>query len=154
MVKVGFWRLVLILTIMSYMLFQSTRTAMSAEILMKIYFIPFAIETYVPVTESNIEDTSIYAIWFTQQHPFISRLHKLLQSKRITGKMDNRVVRLKVEFVKENEVFYVDRDGIVAKDSADYYKLSQKAQNEIESEIKHFSGVVDIKAKRALEKEK
>ncbi len=149
--ELTFCRIVLFSTVMFYMLLPGAKTAMTAEILMKIYFIPFTIETYTPVTQNNIEEKSLHAIWFTQPNPFIGRLHSLLQSSPTQEKVDDRVIRLKVEFVKEREVFYVDQDGIGTKDSKKYYKLSKKVQDEVEKAILYFSGVIDIKANKELE---
>lgn len=110
------------------------------EAIMKIYFIPFEIETYVPVTILNIEDSSIYELRFVKEHIFCTELRNLLESNKVNNKIDNKAIRLKVEFTREKNVYYVDQKGVVLKNNETYYQLSKKAMQKIEKEILYLSG--------------
>ncbi|MFQ5853603.1 MAG: hypothetical protein ACE5JU_23845 [Candidatus Binatia bacterium] len=124
------------------------------EPLMRIYFLPFGIVTYLPITMSNIEETSDYAIWFMKkhppeegEHPFISKIQKLLQSRPVRVAINEFAIRLKV--VLNNDVFFVDQNGIVLeKSSGKTFSLSKPQMEEIENDIKYFSGVIDIRASK------
>lgn len=119
------------------------------EAMMRVYFIPFAIETYVPITMTNIEDKSLHAIWFTKEHPLINKLRNLLRLRPAREDIDNRVVRLKVQFVRDT--FYVDQEGrVIEENTGKKFRLSKKQLDEIEKSILYFAGVIDIKASKSL----
>ena len=111
---------------------------------MKVYLIPFRIETYVPVTMDDIEAKSHYAIAFMKSHRLVTDLRRWLTQNPSTRLIDNRVIRLKVQF--ESEVFFVDQDGVVfLQTRGSHFLLSEEQRQKIETEVQQFSGVVDLK---------
>ncbi len=81
----------------------------------------------------------------------MARLRKALEAKATQKKIDNRVIRLKVEFVSDGNVFYVDQEGVVLKNDQKGFQISKKQREEIEREILYFSGVVDFKESKRLD---
>lgn len=75
----------------------------------KIYYLPFNMGTYMPVTESNIVEKAHYFITFPLQSDSVNELRKLI-SEQVSGAFDSRVVRLKVEGLQMADI-YVDKDG-------------------------------------------
>lgn len=128
----------------------ATQTPGESKAFAKIYFVPFAVKTFAPITMEEIKGKGIHAIWFTKGHPFISKLEKTLESKATEKKINNRVIRLKVAFGKEGNVFYVDQEGIVLKNDQKSFQISKKQREEIERDILYFSGVVDVKESKSL----
>ena len=123
------------------------------KVIVKIYFIPFKDETYGPITIDDIEDASIYSIWFTEKNAFIEKLKKLLESKEKSKGVDNDVIRLKVEFVEERSIYFVDQEGNVMKNHKSNFRIPKKELENLEKEILYFSGVVDLKAGKDLKKQ-
>lgn len=116
--------------------------------LMKVYFLPFTIETYVPVTIDNIKTDSSNKIWFSYTHMFHKYMQEILEKNKGKTKINKLAIRMKVEFVNKNNFiyaqYYVDRDGKVLKNNGETFLLSQMMMREIEEKIAYFSGVVDI----------
>ena len=113
---------------------------------MRVYFIEFDALTYIPITVANIQTDSAYAIRFAREHPFISKLNRLLTSRKASGKLEDAHIRLKVEL--EKKTFIVDRKGLVLElNSGSTFVLSASERREIEKGILYFSGVVDLKSK-------
>lgn len=119
----------------------------------RVYFLPFEIGTHIPVTMDDIEKSSSYIIWFvkgdraplTKEHPFVARLHQLLQSRRTTYKINDSFIRLKVDF--DGETFYVDQKGrVLEKNSGGTFELSGWQMREIAKSMGYFSGVIDVNA--------
>jgi hypothetical protein len=116
---------------------------------MKIHFIPFLVETYVPVTMSDIESSSHVVLWFTQSHIFMNDLRRVLTARRASRSIDDRVIRLKVEL--DTETFFVDKDGVVFEPSTGAsFRLTSDDLSDVQKRILYFSGVVDIKASERL----
>lgn len=114
---------------------------------MRVYFIPFEIQTYSAVTMNDIEAKSLYALWFTKEHSLISKFRRLLQSRPSPEKIDNMVIRLKVEL--PTLVFYVDQEGrVLERNRGDTFQLSKKQMAELKSSIVYFDGVIDIRASK------
>ncbi len=126
--------------------------------LMRIYFIPFDVYTYVGVSMDDIHETSSYAIWFAKEdraarvgpHPFIAKLHRTLQSRPATGrKIQDGFIRLRVDI--GSQTFFVDINGIVLeKETGKTFILSKALRREIQRDIKYFSGVIDIHASQRV----
>jgi hypothetical protein len=122
---------------------------------MKLYFIPFAASTYVPVTTKNIEESSGHVIWLVKElggateHPFGGELEKVLQAHRVQTAFSEDFVRLKVE--TRGKIFFVDNKGaVVLHPGGTTYRISQVEMKRIEKEILNFSGVIDMKASKAF----
>lgn len=122
----------------------------SKNIFMKIFFIPFEVSTYIPVTMNDIEDRSLNTIWFAKDHVFSKEIKKILESNRTDKTIDNKVIRLKVVFLKDNHIYYIDQNGIVLKDNKIHFLLSKEKLNKIEKSILYFSGIVDVEAAEKL----
>lgn len=123
------------------------------KVVTRVYFLPFEIQTSVPVTMDDIEKSSPYIIWFVKgeknpfakEHPFVPRLRQLLQSRRTTYKINDSLIRLKVDF--DNETFYVDQKGrVLEKNSERTFELAGWQMREIAKSMGYFSGVVDVNA--------
>lgn len=124
--------------------------------IMRVYFTPFEATTYVPLTMDDIEQRSSYIIWFLKEHPsvretehpFVSNLRHLLRSRPGRAPIDNLFIRLKVVLGKE--VFFVDQKGrVLDKNNDRTFTLSRPQRREIEREIRHFSGIVDIRGSQS-----
>ncbi|MBI1912830.1 MAG: hypothetical protein HYS21_12625 [Deltaproteobacteria bacterium] len=123
------------------------------NIFMKIFFIPFKVSTYIPVTMDHIEERSLNTIWFAKNHVFGEEIKKILESSRTDKKIDNKIIRLKVEFLEDNHKYYIDQNGIVLKDDKINYLLSKEEMSKLEKSILYFSEVIDLKAARKIFKE-
>lgn len=149
----------LFLSVVCCLIAGFTMEARAADkVLMKLYFIPFEIQTYLPVTMEDIENKSSKRIWFSGDHAFCTWIQEALQSKRIDAKIDSNNIRLKVEIVDKNNfvrsIYYVDSKGKVLKDGKKTFLLSEAVMKKIAEDIRYFSGVVDINASREFLKEK
>jgi hypothetical protein len=114
---------------------------------MKVYLIPFEIDTYVPVTMADIEVKSHFAIAFRKSHTFVTELRSSLTSKRSNRIIDDRVIRMRVQL--SSEVFFVDQDGVVLEQTKGArYELSKDQRAKIETEVARFAGVMDLKMPR------
>jgi len=122
------------------------RKTMAGEPILRLYFLPFSIETYLPVTAANIEEHG-HAIWFMEEHPFISKLRSMLQAHPAKSEILSKGIRLKADFRIPKAVFLVDRNGTVQrKDSGATFRLEQREVDQLEQEIRYFFGIVDVKA--------
>jgi hypothetical protein len=137
---------------------QDARTELDHP-LMRVYFIPFDVLTYVGITMDSVENASTYAIWFMkgrppareEEHIFISKLRRHLESRPAPGKkIADNFIRLKVDFGEQT--FFVDQKGtIVEKDSGKTFTLSKAQMRQIENDILYFAGVVDLRASRNVQ---
>ncbi len=94
-------------SIIMFVLISFSECALGEE-LMKIYYIPFRNQTYLPVTVENIEEKSLYTFNVPAHSDLAIELTKLLNSD-IPGVFDYYRVRLKM--VKGNTSYYVDTKG-------------------------------------------
>lgn len=130
------------------------------EPLLRLYYIPFQIETYSPVTKSGISKGG--PIVFMKEHRFIPELLKSLQAhtpyERIPSEeptapleprkdevdLENGNYRLKADFGSSIGIFWVTKGGGVVKDDGTWFFLTQSEMDLLEQKIKYFLGVVDI----------
>ncbi|MBI4744935.1 MAG: hypothetical protein HY776_09015 [Actinobacteria bacterium] len=77
-----------------------------------VYYIPFKIQTYTPVTIQDIERRAFYKFKINSESELSIKLVKLLESKN-RGKFDDKVVRLKVKIGEK--IYYVDSEGNIKK---------------------------------------
>lgn len=73
-----------------------------------VYYMPFDVDTYVPVTTENIEEQSFCKLSFSESSDVAKSLIYLL-TKATTGAFSNKVVRLKVSSPSAD--IFVDMDG-------------------------------------------
>jgi len=128
----------------------AARRAMADEPLLRLYFVPFAIETYIPITTANIEEHG-NTIWFLEAHPFIPKLSAALKSRPTKRQILSNGIRLKADLGPSAGVFFVDRNGTVLNEqSGATFVLLPKELERLEKEIRYFIGVVDVKASKRV----
>jgi len=133
--------------------------AFAAEPLLRLYYIPFDIETFIPVTKTVISKGS--PIVFLKKHPFISELLKSLQahtpyerkpSEEPTAPLepsqkdedrDRGNYRLKADFGSSVGIFWVTQGGGVIKEDGAHFFLTKNEMELLDQKIKYFHGVVD-----------
>jgi hypothetical protein len=125
------------------------------KISMRIIFVSFGAETLVPITMSSIDQNKYLKVWFVRSlmrdndHPFVSKLGKMLQANTTKEEIDDNLVRLKVEI--GGDTFYADRNGtVLKKNTCEKFQLSKEQMQEIESSMANFDGVVDIWASQRI----
>ena len=74
-----------------------------------MYYIPFTVATYVPVTTRSIEDKASCVLDLPRSSAAVVRLSEAIQAAK-KGRFDDRVVRMKIVGMLPSEVF-VDKDG-------------------------------------------
>ena len=88
----------------------------------KLFYLPFGAETYVPVTRQTIEKDATCIFELAAASAEAGRLTLLLQSGTESG-FDDRVVRLKIIGLFP-ETVCVNQDGEVIREPARVYRLS------------------------------
>ncbi|MDP5211332.1 hypothetical protein [Microbulbifer sp. 2205BS26-8] len=90
--------------------------------LVKIYYVPIGVETYVPMTPENIEDsaTSVGEV-DPSSRQFKRLLNILYSSSRGQFKVDD--LRVKI-ILPKNEIIYIDNHGGVRLPSSETHKLT------------------------------
>ncbi len=152
--KIGFTSsmLVLLSLLVTATSVQSERATVAEpppKISMRIIFVSFGAETLLPITMSSIDEKKHLKVWFVRSmmrdndHPFVSKLEKMLQANTTKEEIDDNLVRLKVEI--GGDTFYADRNGtVLKKNTCEKFQLSKEQMQEIESSMANFDGVVDI----------
>jgi len=115
---------------------------------MRVIFMSFGSETFLPITIKSIDDRKHLKVWFVRSlmrdndHPFVSKLRKMLQANSTKEEIDDNRVRLKVEI--GTDTFYADANGtVLKKNTGEKFQLSREQMQEIESTMENFDGVVD-----------
>ena len=120
--------------------------------LMRIYYMPFAIQTDAPVTKNDIEEASPFRIIlgrsaklspFQPDNPLIVRLRAILRSHPATQRLREDFIRLKA--VTEWDVYYVDHKGTILEEATGRtFQLTKNEMDNIHAQISGLRGVVDI----------
>jgi hypothetical protein len=117
----------------------------------RLYFIPFEVTTFVPVTPGNIEEAATFEINLVGPegnggpHPFVMSLRAMIKARAAKAQLNDLAVRLKL--VLEDETYYVDAaGGVLEMSSKRTFRLQRTELRRIEKSIEGFSGVVDMKA--------
>lgn len=120
-------------------------------VISRLYFIPFDVTTFVPVTQGNIEEAATFEINLIGPernggpHPFVMSLRAMIKARAAKAQLNDLAVRLKL--VLENETYYVDAaGGVLEMSSKQTFRLPKTDLERIEKSIEGFSGVVDMKA--------
>lgn len=125
----------------------STSSAVE-EPFLKLYFVPFSIETYLPITRETLEQSD--PIVFMQEHKFISDLLTLLQSHPTGDKAKIekfRHPRLKAVFGKHGAVYFVGQAGTAIREQDGMlFKINKREMDMLEKQIEYFKGVADMNA--------
>lgn len=79
---------------------------------MKVYYIPFEVKTYVPVTIENIGNRAFYVFQITTESDQAKNLIKILDEND-AGTFNSKMVRLKVQL--QGKTYFVDSNGNVQK---------------------------------------
>lgn len=79
----------------------------------KIYYLPFGIQTYAPVTENNIEAQAFVSV--ALKHDWISGEISSCISRRDAISMDKNRVRLKIIIKGDAYLFDGDGNGVMNK---------------------------------------
>lgn len=97
--------------------------------MVKLFYLPFEAETYVPVTRQTIEKDATCVFELAAMTAQARRLAHLLQSG-VEGGFDDRVVRLKIVGLLPESLF-VNQDGEVMREPARMYRLSERSFGEL-----------------------
>ncbi len=116
--------------------------------IMKLDFVPFSIETYIPITMENIDEGS-YTLWFFERNQFVSEFLKDIKLHPSKRKIMPNLIRVKADFGPEEGIFYVDQNGTVLNPvTGSTFQLSKREMRKIERKVSDLIGVVDVKAAR------
>ena len=120
--------------------------------LMRIYFMPFADQTAVPVTKENIEEMGVYRIVLGRTRDrspleadpvLVTRLPPLLRAHPTVQKVREHFIRLKVD--AGGTAYYVDNKGTVLEStSGRTFQLTKEEMRRLEKDIVNLRGVVDV----------
>jgi len=152
--KIGFTSSILVLLslLVSAPRVKSEQTVVpepSPRISMRVIFVPWGVETFLPITMNSIDEAKHLKVWFVRSlvrdndHPFVSKLGKMLQAYPTKEEMNKKGVRLKVELGADT--FYADANGtVLKKNTGERFQLLREQMHEIESTMENFDGVVEI----------
>jgi hypothetical protein len=88
----------------------------AARNVITVYYVPFRIETYVPVTQGTIS-CQAWEVWTVSNEAHVSRLRNLLKpgdQARFEGK------RVRVKISDSGEDTYVDAEGVALRGKASF----------------------------------
>jgi len=122
-----------------------------SPVITRMYFIPFDVTTFVPVTTRNIEEAATVEINLVGPegnggpHPFVKSLRAMIKAHVSKAPLNDLAVRLKL--VLEDETYYVDAaGGVLEVSSKRTFRLQKAELRRIEQALEGFAGVVDMKA--------
>jgi len=98
-------------------------SAQSEESTTKVYFVPFEVETYVPITPETIESQA-WEKWTISSKEENSRLLRILRGGP-EGAYDKNKTRVLIIFGKES--YYVDSSGVVRLDGKRDARIDKSA---------------------------
>jgi hypothetical protein len=120
--------------------------------LMRIHFIPFAVQTHGPVTRQDIQEAAFYRLVLGRSParsprepdpPLTTKLPVILRARPAAAKLAEEFIRLKVEAAES--AYYVDNRGVVLEStSGRTFQLSRDEMQRIHDEIVGLRGVVDV----------
>ncbi len=119
---------------------------------LKLYFIPFKMETLEPVKMGkSIELESTAALWVYDNDKVVGDIKSILQRAKEPTKENvltirKTQIRLKVVFPKESLTYYVDKDGILLK-NRNLSQMTAEQMEELELKIKNLTSILDLNLK-------
>ena len=128
----------------------------AVEPLLTLQFVPFRIETYLPISREQLEKGD--PIVFMKEHKFIEELLSLLEAHPTGEHLEREAIfynlRLKADFAVKAGAFFASKGGAVLREKDGMiFRLSQKEMDLLDERIEYFKGVVDTNAaKRYMEK--
>ena len=114
------------------------------EFAARVYYIPFHVQTYKPVTPQTIEQVAHQKLVLHEESDALRQLITALDYKAVPGQLDEQMVRLKV--VWRFQTYLVDADG-GARDKESNYQVNA---NEIEGLVKALISSETSKANAAI----
>ena len=113
--------------------------------IMEIYFIPFGVQTFFPVTMNDIENRSHHSIQVYGNKEFARTVLKLISGEKTVQNINGEAIRMKVVYLKEGTVFYIDAQGIGVTNKGATFSLEKNRLAEIENKLLNLQNVVGIK---------
>lgn len=122
---------------------------------LKIYYVPFRVETFVPITTEDIEAQSDLVIWIYDNDPLVSEIISLFKGEKPSKEIRDVPVghlniRLKIENLNDGTAYFVDKGGILQTNKGDRFLLSPSQIEKIEAKITSLRGVVHKNIDRFL----
>ena len=114
----------------------------------KIYYVPFDTETFVPITKEDIESRSYLELWIYDNEQLVAEILSLLQGEKTSKKINDEGIRLKIENVKAGTVFFVDRDGVGFTNKGGSFLLTKAQVSKLQTKIVKLRGVVHVNVDR------
>ncbi|WP_142904335.1 hypothetical protein [Exilibacterium tricleocarpae] len=87
----------------------------------EIFYVPIGVETYMPMTPENIEESAVFVGEIALTNRRIKKLFKLLGSSS-KGEFEIDNLRAKI-VLPENKVTYIDNNGGIHSPELETYKL-------------------------------
>ena len=142
-----FWITLLVLPLLMLVVAKGESSKMRQAVA-KIFFIPFEIETYMPVSTKNIEEYSQNIIGFYNQHEFCKMLPEVLERTKKKVDIDNKKIRFKFENYVDKKIYFIDQSGVVKRNDGRTFILNKEELKKLEAGILYFSGVIDLKVEK------
>jgi hypothetical protein len=103
---------------------------------MTVYYVPFQVETYEPITTATIKDRAKYRLDVADANEILSLL-RMLSNAKGESSFDQKRVRLLV--VAEKREIVVDADGNVL-DAGKTYRLSREQFGQLKTVMSRLIG--------------
>ncbi len=103
-----------LIALLMFCCFTITLKADEGAVLMRIYYTPFEVETYQPITKENIKEKAVHKIAVTSEAT-ARKLLDLVVSEKISGEFNLGRVRLLIEESSGRKIF-VDAAGCISVD--------------------------------------
>lgn len=127
------------------------------EPVLRLYFaIPFAIETFAPITEKSLEEEG-RSIWFMFPHKFVHDLKSLLEAHPILLKEEfyDGTLRVLAVIPDSGDRYLVNKRGVVLKkNTGELFELSRDDIIELEVRLNSLRGIVDVTVYDAYKQER
>ncbi len=91
----------------------------------KIFYLPFDIGTYLPVTPDNIEEQAKCVFILPSSDEVVLRLKNIIESPHQKGDFIYKLVRLKIDGLYKDPIL-VDMEGNCIESKEQVFKLSEK----------------------------
>jgi hypothetical protein len=97
----------------------------------EIFYIPIGVETYVPITENNIESSAIRFGNAKESERALERIRIILETAS-DGEFDDEMLRAKIT-LPNKEVIYIDNRGGISSSVNGTSKLGEQNLNDLKS---------------------
>jgi len=96
----------------------------------KIFYLPFDVGTYLPVTPDNIEEQAKCIFNLPLSDDIVTRLQNIFNLPHHKGDFINKLVRLKIEGLHKEPIL-VDMEGNVMESKEQVFKFSEQVFSEL-----------------------